>query len=295
MKSLLVIFLSLTAMRTSHAATLTWSELSTEPLPAKVASIAYGKDPLQFGELRLPKGAGSFPVVVIIHGGCWLNSFSYEHITRISQAFADEGIAAWTLEYRRLGDKGGGWPGTFLDAAAGTDHLRVLAKKYPLDLKRVVALGHSAGGHLALWLASRESLPKSSALYVRNPLKLAGVVPLAAISDLKTYSKGPPDSCNSAVAKLMGGEPSEVAQRYAEASPRERLPLKVPARFIHGDMDSIVPLKQSADFVSAANRESVQMTTVEGVGHFELVSVQSVSWRTVLAAVKELTAVRTTR
>ncbi len=271
------------------AQTLTWSELSSQPLPATVERIAYGKDALQFGELRLPKGKGPFPVVVVVHGGCWLNSFDYEHITRLSQAFADEGIAAWTLEYRRLGDAGGGWPGTFLDVAAGADHLRALAKKYPLDLKRVVALGHSAGGHLALWLASREGLQKTSALYAKSPLKLAGAVPLAGISDLKTYSDGPPDSCNSAVEKLMGGPPSEVAQRYAEASPIQRLPLRLPAHLIHGDLDAIVPLKQSEDFVRAAQNENVQLTTVEGAGHFELVSVQSATWRTVLAAVKELT------
>lgn len=277
------------------APTLTWSELSSQPLPAKVEHIGYGKDALQFGELRLPKGEGPFPVVIVVHGGCWLNSFSYEHITRISQAFAAAGIAAWTIEYRRVGDHGGGWPGTFLDVGAAADHLRALAKNYPLDLNHVVALGHSAGGHLALWLASRDGLPKSSALYAKNPLALAGVVALAGISDLKTYSEGSPDSCNSVVAKLMGGTPSEVAQRYAEASPIERLPLKVPVHLIHGDRDSIVPLKQSEDFVSAANNESIQLTTVESVGHFELVSAQSVTWRTVLAAVQELAGVKTPR
>ncbi|MEK6805661.1 MAG: alpha/beta fold hydrolase [Pseudomonadota bacterium] len=282
-------------MPISHATTLTWNELSAEPMPLSAVRIAYGKEPLQFGELRVPQGPGPFPVVVVVHGGCWLNSFDYQHITRLSQAFADAGIAAWTIEYRRLGDPGGGWPGTFLDVAQGADHLRALAKKHRLDLKRVVALGHSAGGHLALWLASRDNLSKSSALFLKNPLQLAGVIPLAAISDLKTYSDGPKNSCNSVVAKLMGGEPDVVAARYADASPIQRLPLKIPVRLIHGDLDSIVPLKQSEDFVTAARSQDVQLTTVAGVGHFELVSVQSRTWRTVLAAVKELTELKKQR
>ncbi len=274
------------------AQTLTWSELSAEPLPPKSEHIAYGKSALQFGELRLPAGKGPFAVVLIVHGGCWLNSFDYGHITRLSQAFADAGIAAWTIEYRRLGDAGGGWPGTFNDVGSGADHLRALAKKHPLDLKRVVALGHSAGGHLALWLATRDTLPqknnKPSALYAANPLKLAGVVPLAAISDLEAYSTGPKNSCNSVVEKLMGGTPAAVAERYAQGSPRQRLPLKIPAWLIHGDQDSIVPLKQSEDFVAAAQAPGVRLTTVAGAGHFELVSAQSSTWPMVLAAVKEL-------
>lgn len=274
----------LVLMATSAGAqTLSWSELSAQPLPAPAERIAYGKNPLQFGELRLPKnsaGKGPFPVVVVIHGGCWLNAFDYEHITRLAQGFADAGIAAWTIEYRRVGDKGGGWPGTFDDVGAGADHLRALAKKNPLDLKRVVALGHSAGGHLALWLATRDA---------KKPLKLAGVVGLAAISDLKTYSEGPSSSCNSVVEKLMGGAAAAVPGRYAQGSPMQRLPLKIPARLIHGDLDSIVPLRQSENFVEAAQNENVRLTTVAGAGHFELVSVQSSTWRTVLAAVKELT------
>lgn len=268
--------------------TLSWKDLAARPLPPAAERIAYGSDALQFGELRVPQGKGPFPVVVLIHGGCWLNAFDYQHITSLAQALTASGIATWTLEFRRIGDVGGGWPGTFLDVGAGTDHLRELAKRHPLDLKRVVSMGHSAGGQLALWLATRDTLLRDSDLYANNPLPLSGVIPLAAISDLKSYSVGAPNSCNSAVAQLLGGMPDEQPARYAQTSPLERLPLTVPVRLLHGSFDSIVPLKQSQDFVAAAKSRSVNLTVLENAGHFEPVSPVSATWLPVLSAVKSL-------
>ena len=120
--------------------------------------FSYGEDPLQFGELYLPAGDGPFPVVVLIHGGCWLAEFDQAHLRSLAVAARDSGFAVWNVEYRRVGNPGGGWPGTFLDVAAGTDYLRELARQHPLDLEQVVPVGHSAGGHLALWLAMRSQL-----------------------------------------------------------------------------------------------------------------------------------------
>src|ERR1051325_4172943 len=189
---LALVFIAMTAPSNSlEAKTLTWSELGSMPLPPAGERITYGKAPQQFGELRVPTGAGPFPVMIVIHGGCWQNEFDYIYMTRLAGWLTEHGVAAWTIEYRRLGDAGGGWPGTFLDVADGTDALRGMAEKAHLDLKRIYATGHSAGGHLGLWLASRGKLLKSSELYRENPVAIQGVLGLAAITNLEKYRIGP--------------------------------------------------------------------------------------------------------
>lgn len=275
--------------------TLAWNELAQRPLPPKAQRIAYGDNPLQFGEFRLPEGKGApdakrpvqekFPVAVVIHGGCWLNAFDYEHITRLSQALTASGIATWTVEYRRVGDTGGGWPGTFLDVAAGADQLHDLAKIYPLDLKRVIAIGHSAGGQLALWLASRGAVTPDSDLYVKNPLTLSGVLPLAPITDMASYASVP--NCGEAVKPLMGGGPQDQAARYAQVSPMELPPLKIPVRLVHGGLDRIVPIEHSRRYAERAG-SSARLIVVDDAGHFEPVSPASSTWPKVVTAAQEL-------
>ena len=255
----------------SDAKTLSWGELTAMPLPPPGERIKYGDGPQQFGELRLPKGDGPFPVFVVIHGGCWQNAFDYTYITRLSAWLTERGFATWTIEYRRLGDDGGGWPGTFLDVANATDHLRQLASKSPLDLKRVYTTGHSAGGQLALWLASRAKLPESSELYAKEPLPVRGVLGLAAITDLAQYRIGPPKSCHSSVEPLLGGTPDQMRDRYAATSPVERLPLGVPQVFIQGEKDPIVNAGSVRAYVDAAKAagDDVMLLPLDSLGHFE--------------------------
>ena len=255
----------------ADAKTLTWAELGGMPLPAPGERIGYGKAPLQFGELRVPKGDGPFPVFVVIHGGCWQNAFDYVYMTRLAGWLTERGAATWTIEYRRLGDGGGGWPGTFLDVAMATDALRDIAAKSQLDLKRVYATGHSAGGQLALWLASRARLPESSELYRKDPVAIRGIIGLAAITDLAKYRIGPPNSCHSSVEPLLGGGPEKVPARYAETSPAERLPLGVPQIFIQGAKDPIVDAASVREYVEAARKAGDDATVLElpGAGHFE--------------------------
>ena len=128
------------------------------PRPEAQHRIAYGPGPQQFGELRLPDGAGPHPVVIVVHGGCWLAEYDLGYMSSLAAALTADGVATWSIEYRRVGDDGGGWPGTFDDVGAAADHLREIAAEHELDLERVVAVGHSAGGHLALWLAARHGL-----------------------------------------------------------------------------------------------------------------------------------------
>jgi acetyl esterase/lipase len=145
---------------------------STPPPPA-TERIPYGPDPLQFGDLRLPEGPGPHPVVVVVHGGFWRARWDLEHIGHACAALTREaGVATWCIEYRRIGNEGGGWPGTFLDVGAATDFLREIAKTHSLDLDRVVTIGHSAGGHLAVWLAARQHIPKDDSLHTDLPLPL---------------------------------------------------------------------------------------------------------------------------
>ncbi len=268
---------------------MTWQDLMQLPTPPAGQRISYGPDSLQFGELRLPQGKGPFPVVVLVHGGCWLSQYNYQYMNYASEALTKAGYATWNLEFRRVGNSGGGWPGTFLDVAQGLDYIRKLAKKYPLNAKQVVVMGHSAGGHLALWAATRKSLPASSPLYVKNPLPLKGVVSLAGITDLAAYS-AQNGSCNAAVEKLMGGLPAQVPHRYKEGSPMGRIPLKLPVRLLQGQRDPIVPVSQaeSLAYYSSYSKYLVKMVLLPDGGHFDVVAPTSPVWSSVEQAVREV-------
>ncbi|CAN5737710.1 alpha/beta hydrolase [soil metagenome] len=255
----------------SKAQTLSWKQLSALPLPPPGERIAYGDAPQQFGELRLPEGAGPHRVFVVIHGGCWLAEYDLTYITRLSAWLTEQGYATWTIEYRRLGDEGGGWPGTFRDVAAATDALRKIAETHPLNLEQVFTTGHSAGGQLALWLASRSRLAEGSELFVKEPMAIRAVLGLAAITDLASYRIGAPKSCNASVEPLLGGTPEEVPERYAQTSPLERLPLGVPQVFIHGEQDPTVPIAAVRAYAAAAEKagDRVHVLSLANAGHFE--------------------------
>jgi acetyl esterase/lipase len=255
----------------ARAKTLSWPELSRLPLPPSGERISYGSEPQQFGELRIPKGNGPFPVFILIHGGCWQAEFDYVYITRLAAWLTEHGVATWTIEYRRLGDEGGGWPGTFTDVANAADFLRQIPSKSRLDLKGVYAAGHSAGGQLALWLASRAKLSESSELFRKDPVAIRGVLGLAAITNLEKYRIGPPNSCHSSVDPLLGGAPDKVPLRYAEVSPSQRLPLGIPQIFIQGENDPIVDAASVGQYVEAAKKVGDQavILPLSGAGHFE--------------------------
>lgn len=268
------------------AQNLTFEEITKLPVPAGDQRFSYGNDPSQFGELRLPPGKGPYQVVVVIHGGCWYSEYNLSQLENFNASVTRLGVATWNLEYRRIGNPGGGWPGTFGDVARGTDFLRVLARSYPLDLKRVIVIGHSAGGQLALWLAARHRLPKDSPLYAINPLPLRGIVSLAGITDLRRYRP----NCGDAVTKLLGGSPEEVPRRYQQTSPIELLPLNIEQRLIQGMLDGIVPPDFSRDYEAAARRKGdrVRLTIIPNAGHFDLIAPQSSAWPAVEKAVRSL-------
>lgn len=272
----------------SSQSLMTSQDLLALPQPPADRTLAYGPAPQQVAELRLPKGAGPHPVVVVVHGGCWQAPWGFDQVRGLAAALTAEGHATWSLEYRRLGDPGGGWPGTLEDVARGTDHLREAAKEHPLVLDRVVALGHSAGGQLALWLAARPRLPRGSELRVADPLLLRGAVSLAGIPDLRAGAAA--GVCADAIPQLLGGPPRDHADRVSQASPIELVPLGVPVRLVCGARDAIVPIDQARSYEAAAKRagDTVAVEVVEGAGHFELVNPSSAAWPAVREAIRAL-------
>ena len=170
-----------------QAAPLTYTELLARDRPVATKRIQYGALPNQFGDLWLPSGPGPHRVVVLIHGGCWLASLpGLDMMAYAAENLRRHGNVVWNVEFRRLGEPGGGYPGSFQDIAAAIDELRALAKTHAVDLNNVVLAGHSSGGHLALWAAARPSLPKTSPLFRDNPLRIKRVVSLAGIDSMLT-------------------------------------------------------------------------------------------------------------
>ncbi|MDP9099932.1 MAG: alpha/beta hydrolase [Verrucomicrobiota bacterium] len=270
---------------------LTWQELTKLPLPARGVRISYGNAAQQFGELRVPSGNGPFPMFILIHGGCWLSDFDYAYCTRLAAWLTAHGFATWTIEFRRIGDEGGGWPGTFLDVAHAADALREIGKTKPIDTQRIYAAGHSAGGQLALWLASRGKLAKESELFIEGPIKIRGVLGLSAITDLYEYRQGPANSCHAAVERLLGGGPEVVERRYSETSPMQRLPLGVPQVFIQGENDPIVSPDSVRTYVAASSKagDEAKLLVLPNGGHFEPTVPTAASEPALLEALARLT------
>lgn len=270
-----------------------YDELTATPAPPATARYSYGRDPLQFGELRLPANVeGKRPVVVLIHGGCWQAEYDLAHTANTAAALAKEGYVVWVPEYRRIGNPGGGWPGTFDDIGHAIDYLRTLGGTVPaIDTTRVILAGHSAGGQLALWAASRRTGPTAGELGGSAPLAVSGVVGLAAISDMATYgaTRG---GCNAAVQPLLGGTPDKVPDRYRAVSPIERLPIGIPVHLVHGAADPIVPPAMSEQYAAKARAagDRVQVTIVPGAGHFDVVAPHASAWAAVVAAVRGIVA-----
>lgn len=291
MTRILLLTFALAMSSTAIAAKpISWKQLAAIPQPPAGERIAYGPAPQQFGELRVPVGEGRFPVAVLIHGGCWLAAYDYQYFNHLAAALAAQGVATWTIEYRRIGDEGGGWPNTLLDVAKATDYLRSIAKTHAIDVSHVVSIGHSAGGQLALWLGARHKLGLKSPLYLPTPLALKGVVGLAPITDLAIYRIGAPDSCNASVDQLMGGTPTEVPRRYAEASPRALLPLGVPQWLVQGGKDPIVSLVSVTTYAKAARIAGDEGTVSvdPDLGHFDPAVPQTALGEVAMAAVLNL-------
>jgi acetyl esterase/lipase len=264
---------------------MTYGEFKTLPQPKGGERIAYGSAPSQYVELWEPEGPGPHPVVILLHGGCWQHEVAdLDYMNAPALDLQRRGIAVWDVEYRRVDEPGGGYPGTFQDVGRAIDLLRQEAPRHNLDLKRVVALGHSAGGHLGLWAAGRANLPKSSPLHVDDPLPIHAVVSLGGLPDLKGSSEAIALVCgDNIVARLTGPATPEHPDVFADTSPVSLLPLRTPAIMIHGVYDSISPPWHGSNYrrLARAKGDRVEVLAIPDAGHFELVWPKADAWKEV--------------
>jgi acetyl esterase/lipase len=261
-------------------------DVLTRPQPAAGRRLRYGAFASQFADLRLPvQGAGPFPVVVGIHGGWWRAAHGLETHAHLCAALTAAGFATWNIEYRRIGEAGGGWPGTLEDVGAAVDFLPEIASAYRLDLSRVVTVGFSAGGQLALWAAGRHRLPPGNPLRVEAPIRLKGAISLAGAVDLARCAEQ--KLSQGIVETFLGGDPAQVPRRYTSASPLALLPLGVPQTLIHGTEDTSVPHDISRRYHAAAvaRGDICELLSLPGVQHFELIDPLSAAWQTIHRAV----------
>lgn len=266
---------------------MTSKDLAGFENPPPDARINYGDDPLQFGDLRLPPGDGPHPVAILIHGGCWKAEFDITHSSKLAAAIAKIGIATWSLEYRRVGNEGGGWPGTFSDIGEGADYLRSIAEGHALDLDRIIAMGHSAGGQLALWLAARSRIPADVDIGRSEPISLKGVLAMAPAADL-AFLHGT-KVCDHVVDGLMGGSPDDVPEHYRWADPVQLGPDRVPQVLLFGKYDSDWNPAGKRYLESARARgDDVRMVVAEESGHFEMIDPDSTTWPIVADAVHDM-------
>ncbi len=256
--------------------------LTLQPPPAD-ARLAYGSDQTQFLDLRLPsskeKSEAPYPLVINIHGGFWRAKYNLDHAGHLCAALTARGLATANLEYRRIGNSGGGWPGTFADIRSAYRFLVQNAQRYHLDSQKIVAMGHSAGGQLALCLAAHEP-------------RLTRVVSLAGVVDLqRAYQL---HLSNDAVVEFLHGTPSKVPKNYRESDPAE---LSIPqARqwLIHGSSDGVVPPAFSRNYVAARQKrsgkekEDAHLLEISGAGHFDLIDPRTAAWKRVEETVLEL-------
>jgi acetyl esterase/lipase len=274
----------------SAARLMTPQDLDALPHGPPDRRIAYGDDSSQYGELRLPARRGPHPVVVLVHGGCFKAAYANAtYFAAMAEALTADGFATWNIEYRRLGQPGGGWPDTYLDVGRAVDHLRTLASQYELDLERVAIVGHSAGGHLATWASARPRVPAGSRLHMANPLRVRGVVDLAGPLDMTANIAGYEGLCrDSVITTLLGGSPSAVPERYASASPISLLPLGIPQVIVIGEHEDFVPRPLADAYVRAATRagDAARLIVIPGVGHFEIASPRASTWPRVREAIR---------
>ena len=266
-------------------AALTWPDLTRRPRQTPDATIAYGPDSLQVVDLWRPAGAGPHPVVLMVHGGCWQTEIADRRLMDwVAADLRAAGVAVWNIDYRGVDRSGGGYPGTFLDVAAAADRLRTDAAAHALDLDRMIAVGHSAGGHLALWLAARHRLPPGSPLFAADPLPIPQVVSLGGLPDLEAVAASPDNGCGTEViARLVGDRPAP----FADTSIPPLLPIGVRQILVNGREDVIVPHRLATDYVANANAagDPIELHTIPDTGRVALITPDTAAWRATRALI----------
>ncbi len=259
-----------------------WPALLERERPQPSETISYGDQAMQRVDLWLPAGKGPHLTVLMVHGGCWQTEIADRRIMNwIADDLRKRGYAVWNIDYRGVDREGGGYPGTFLDAAAAADALRTHAPRYNLDIKPLVAIGHSAGGHLALWLAGRPRLPEASPLRAADPLPIHTVISLGGLPDLEEAARPPGSGCGTEViGRLTGG-------RFEDTSVPRLAPLRVRQVLINGLQDRIIPTAYAEGYARPmrAAGDKVEVRMLDRTGHVELIAPETEAWA---AAVEEI-------
>lgn len=264
-------------------------ELSTFrdlPRPNPTLQVAYGEAPTQGVDVFLPDGPGPHPVAVLIHGGCWsANTAGREQMRHLGPELTRRGIAVWSIGYRRANEAGGGYPGTYQDVGAALDRLAEDAPTHRLDLSRVVLAGHSAGGHLALWAASRDSLPAASPLHRSLRFVPRAVISLGGVGDLATFARFVPVLCGPSIAERLA-----LSDRLAEVSPAALTPSARSVVMVSGVLDRLVPPWAAHDYARALRGRSTiepRLVNVPDAGHFDLVTPSAPAWQEIRSLVEQ--------
>ena len=282
---------------------MAWSALLGRPRPAPTRTIRYGADPLQVADLWLPRSDSAAaaskrptPTVLMVHGGCWTTEIADRSIMNwIADDLAKRGIAVWNIDYRGVDRPGGGYPGTFRDVAAAAGALRAEARSSNLDLRRLVVVGHSAGGHLGLWLAARPKLPAGSALKTEflsaknGPLPIHHVVSLGGLPDLE-QNRAETNGCGPEVIDKLVGPPKTAGRDpYADTSVPRLAPIGVPHTLVNGDRDRIIPTHFASTYAGRmeAKGDRVTVRIVPGQGHVELIAPETPAWATAVTAIEQ--------
>ena len=289
--------LAITAPMAAAADTplMTWHDLLGRERPHPDRALVYGDQPYQAVDVWLPAGRGPHPTVVMVHGGCWTTSIADRTLMNwIAADLRASGVAVWNIDYRGVDRPDGGYPGTFADVGRAADLLIVHAGEYHLDIRHIVAVGHSAGGHLALWLAARHRLPSGSPLQGSHPLPIAHVISLGGLPDLEATAASPDNGCGAeVVGQLVGSATPAHPDPYADTSIPRLLPLGVPQDLVNGRDDRIIPLRLGTGYEAQARRagDRVALHVVDHTGHVELIAPGSAAWteakRLILAALRQ--------
>lgn len=297
MQSLLKKFLTLSALAlcalTSPAHAVDLKDFLALPRPAPTHEIRYGAAQSQGIDVFLPAGKGPHPVAILIHGGCWSDfpGAGREQLRPLAADWARRGIAVWSIGYRRANEAGGGYPHMYRDVATAVDRLRSDGPALGIAMDRSVLTGHSAGGHLALWAASRSRLPAGSPLQQSGePLPVRGVVSIAGVGDLAAFAPRMPGSCGRGILERLSGGGSDA---YADVSPaRLGLPEVVRAVvMVSATDDQIVPLRAARDYRQALPAEAarrVRLRDLAGAGHFDGVTPGTPAFEAVFEEVQRL-------
>ena len=274
----------------SAAAPMTLDDYLALSGPAPTATIAYGSAPSQFAELFRPAGQGPFPVVVLVHGGCWTVKFGgITQMRNVAGALAARGIAVWNVEYRRVDEEGGGYPGTYLDINAALDRLGAEAPAYQLDLRRIVAMGHSAGGQLVQWIAGRSRIASTSPLFQARPLKIGHIISLGGLADLRREADLIKTSCGRDLVQLAGSPSLERPDIFADTNAADLMPNGSSTVLITGALDTISPPRAAYAYAARAQAggDQARVVILPNASHYDEIAATSHAWPLVLREIEQ--------